>query len=162
MNEHILHCLTMGQRTLKGKKYYTFLVCILQLKLIFAIVAWCTPCDFTISIFNDSLSKIYSRVEQFHHYALHPFPCVNIDEHVIKGQVVVLWACAFHENPDLLVVLQHLLIQGVHGAHQHLADQPVQGLGPAEAVVAAAGLVGQHYCLPMRVDLRPLVNKTPS
>ena len=56
------------------------------------------------------------------------------------------------------MVLRHLLIQGVHGAHWHLDDQPVQELGPAEAVVAVAGLVGQHYCLPMKVvDLRPIL-----
>ena len=82
----------------KRKKYYTFLVCFLQLKLIFAIVAWCTLREFTISIFNDSLSKSYSPLEQFCHYALHPCPFVNIYEHVIKGQVVALW------DPELLVV----------------------------------------------------------
>ena len=91
-----------GKGHWKEKIFYIFYLH-LQLKLIFVIVASCTLCDFTISIFNDYLSKIYSPLEQLHHYALHPYPFVNIDEHVIKGQAVALWACAF-QDPELLVV----------------------------------------------------------
>ena len=109
-----------------------------------------------VSIFDDSISKIYSLVEQFRHFSLHLYPFVNIDVHVIIGQVVVLCA-SFSQDPDYLVVLRNLLIQGVQGDNWHLADQPVLGLGPAKAAVAAAGLVGWYYCLRMGVGLGQLL-----
>ena len=60
----------------------------------------------TGSTFNDAtISKIYLQVEQFHHYALHMYPVFYIDEHVIKGRVVVLRA-SFFQDHDYWVLLR--------------------------------------------------------